>query len=330
MTTAVSTAQYLFDRQIDNTHPWAGALSTLNSAPTYDLLAVGANVGMDWRVSRAAESLLVASTGGTGGLSSPPIEEILRQYYLANYCSVGARVTFCDPAPIATPASRVLVRVASFSSLLGRVLRDLRSQVLWDDFLIGSFGMTPGGRDARATGRLALELNASGGKAVKAAIGMLHSLQPTSYRPWWAAFHSEVQSYETDGRELADALGLGTIVEDDWLVVYKYRAADAGLLYRPTVVEANCYPFHFVSPPGLPWGVTLPLSSSARACIEVVHHPLANGVIPAACTGELLPIGPSASEDAYDRLPSLRRDHRNYLSRRYRCDTWLDRHLSAF
>lgn len=184
--------------------------------------------------------------------------------------------------------------------------------------------------------QLVLRLNRAGEEAVRIIVNAIHDLLGPGQPPWWAGFRGEVEDYLQDGRKLVNALGLGELTDGAWLVVYTYKAADAGLLYRPTVVEANCYPFHFVSPPGLNRGLTMPIAPSLPPCAEVLHYPLAPDAAASACSGQLLRIG-SARRDAngdqanYAGLNAMRAAQRKHIGKRYPlARDWQGRHETAF
>lgn len=128
---------------------------------------------------------------------------------------------------------------------------------------------------------------------------------------------------------------MGHLDGGEWILVWRYEvrviyelAAGVGV-YRPTVIEANNSAFHFPSPPGYRYGITMILSDPGRgACREVIHPPLKGQTAGEACTGTLLQLA-APPLSGYDRLEPLRVRHRKHLKSVYpkpETTDWLERH----
>lgn len=344
---SISRVDYLFDRPVQVHHRWRGALAQLNSEPRNNLRATGANLCMDWRVTSAAESELVAAPEFVARKLSAGLDSAFGAYFSSHYCQPAKAVAFTDPTDLRLPSHRKLLHIATLDSMIRRIWRrdDTRAAlsqeirlVLGETILVGS--ISPGEPEDDSLDQLATRLNQVGEAAVKILVASILDLLGPAQPHWWAAFHGEVEEYLDDGRMLINALGLGDLSDGQWLVVYVYTVADAGLVYRPTIVEANRYAFHFVSPPSLNMGLTMPVGTNMPACGEVIHYPLSPEMASGACTGTLLRIGANRA-DATDRdrndqsryaaLGTLRAQQRHRIRKRYAAaQQWLDRHEAAF
>lgn len=341
--TSVTNVDYLFDRLLELRHPWRDSLARLNSELGNNLRATSANLRMDWRVSAAAEGKLTDAPDFNGSKLAAGLDSALGAYFLSHYCQSARAVTFVDPADIHIPGHQRLIHVAVLDRLIRRIWRrdDLRAiliqeirSVLGEAVLVS--GISPGEPDDSSLDHLATRLNRAGESAVRSIVDAVHDLLGPGQPHWWAVFHGEVGEYLQDGRRLVNALGLGDLSDGVWLVVYGYTVADAGLLYRPTVVEANRYAFHFVSPPGLKTGLTMPIDPVLPPCAEVLHYPLAPDAAARACSGQLLRIGTARrdandDQDRYAGLDAIRAAQRQRIRKRYvAAHEWLGRHQAAF
>lgn len=180
----------------------------------------------------------------------------------------------------------------------------------------------------QAVDGIAEEVNRRG-TAGRLAGALCEALGPTE-PPWWAGFAEEpvTQLRQGDAAELCRALGMGHLREGEWLIVWRYEvsAVQPLSLCRPTVVEAHENPFHFPSPPGLRYGVTMPLRGDRRqACREVVHPPLRGTAAVDACEAAFLRI--ERPVVGYDEISELRRRHRQRLEEEHlEAAGWLSRH----
>ena len=273
---------------------------------------------------------------------STGLDSALGAYFLNRYCQPSVAVTFVDPTDIRIPGHQRLVHIGVLDRMIGRIWRrdDLRAMLAQEiRYILGEVvlgqGISPGEPSDESIDQLAIRLNRAGEAAIRHIVEAIHDLLGPGQPFWWAGFRGEVEDYLEDGRRLVDALGLGELTNGAWLVVYTYKAGDAGLLYRPTVVEANRYAFHFVSPAGLDTGLIMPIDASLTPCAEVLHYPLAPDAAASACSGQLLRIGTAGrdanSDQAYARLAELRAAQRKRIDRRYpAAQDWLRRHKTAF
>lgn len=344
---SISSVDYLFDRPVQVRHPWRGPLAQLNNEPRNNLRATGANLRMDWRVTSVAESELVAAPEFVAGKLAAGLDSALGAYFSGHYCQPAKTVAFTDPTDLRFPGHRKLLHVGTLDSMIRRIWRrdDTRAAlsqeirlILGETILIGS--ISPGEPEDDSLDQLATRLNQVGEAAAKIFVASMLDLLGPAQPHWWAAFHGEVEEYLDDGRMLINALGLGDLSDGQWIVVYVYTVADAGLVYRPTVVEANRYAFHFVSPPGLNMGLTMPVGTNMPACGEVIHYPLSPEIAAVACTGRLLRIGSNRAgatdrdrndQARYATLGTMRAQQRQRIRKRYAAaQQWLDRHETAF
>lgn len=94
---------------------------------------------------------------------------------------------------------------------------------------------------------------------------------------WWAGFTLDIQPLvdRDDILGICRSFGVGAVSKDDVLVQWRYPNTVAGVLYRPTVVEAGLYAYHYPSPTESQFGYTMPLNiATAEAPREVLHAPL--------------------------------------------------------
>ena len=341
--TIATTVDYLLDRALELRHPWRDSLARLNGASGNNLRASGANLRMDWRVNATTEGKLVVEPEFESSRLATGIDSALGAYFRNHYCQPAVAVTFVDPTDIRIPGHQRLVHVKALDKMIVRIwrrdelrvllARDIRS-ILGEVVLVQ--GVSRGEPSDDSIEELAIRLNRAGEAAVRGIVEAIHGLLGPGQPPWWAGFRGEVEDYLQDGRKLVSALGLGELTEGAWLVVYTYEATEAGLLYRPTVVEANCYPFHFVSPPGLNRGLTMPIDPGLPACAEVLHYPLAPEAAASACSGQFLRLG-TAKRDSigdlanYAGLQAMRAAQRKHIGKRYpAAREWQGRHHTAF
>ena len=303
---------------------------------------------MDWRVGGEAENKLIESPEFIASKLASGLDSALGTYFADHYCQPAHSVAFVDPTDVHFPSHVKLLHVTTLDSMVRRIWRgdDTRAElsmqvrlILGEPVLVS--GISRGEPDSNSLDQLATRLNRVGDAAVRSLVGTIHDLLAPRQSHWWAAFYGEVEKYLDDGRLLANALGLGDLTDGDWLVVYVYSVAEAGLLFRPTVVEANRYAFHFVSPPGLKTGLTMPIDTNLPACAEVIHYPPVPDTAARACTGRLLRIGPdrrvAAGHDKNDDqaryavLDVVRAAQRQRIRKRYPlAQHWLDRHQAVF
>jgi hypothetical protein len=177
---------------------------------------------------------------------------------------------------------------------------------------------------------LAKGLLLRGKDGVRQAAAALAQAMGDDEPPWWAGFSEEIRDVLSAGdpADICAAMGLGHRTAGEWLVLWRYPVSAAGLLYRPTVIEANDSPYHFPSPPEYTWGVTMPLDPGFAACREVLHPPLRGAAAFEYCTGELLHLEETPLFGDNERLAALRAGHHERLRREFPTPSqmaWLDR-----
>lgn len=353
---------WIFDRRRAR-HHWLRAFRDLEATePTRR--AVCKNWRMDHRVSEDREQELLAepifAQEPTGDLWWRQRREAFEQLVCRPALpTVGGdrRSAYLEPANSnnaissqTLPGHEQLIHVASLNRILERLttaehpgsvdlrLRffDLTGHELPRQPLRGGFD-----REAfdRAVDAIAATVNQRGEAAVGELTGALCDALGPREPPWWAGFAHELMPHlkQEDGILLCQALGMGHLDGGEWLLVWRYEvrviyemAAGVGV-YRPTVIEANDSAFHFPSPPGYRYGITLTLADPSRgACREVIHPPLKGEAATEACTGTLLQLA-TPPLSGYDQLESLRDRHRNHLERVHpepETIHWLERHPS--
>lgn len=188
---------------------------------------------------------------------------------------------------------------------------------------------------ARQVSELVTALSSRGEDIVRQAAGLVAEAMGRNEPPWWAAFAEEVDPLieSGDAADLCAALGLGHRVAGEWLITWKYPVSEVLPLYRPTSVEADASPFHFPSPPGFDFGITMPLDPRFSLCREVLHQPLRGASAVAFCTGRLLSLEKAPRTGDNETLAALRIAHRRRLEEQRKMKfepallrAWLDRH----
>jgi len=291
---------------------------------------------MDWRIDETAESRLIAEFSAMGG-STASLFDTVPRYFGAAYCKPAGKVKFLSEV-VSVPQQRGLLHVGSLGALLNRAIRnaDGRSQ-LQDHFALvyGDSGFIPGRGDAMLED-VASAMQSGSEDDFRQTIELLHELPVTHAPFWWAAFWTEIESIKDDAESLVDALGLGEYLDGVFLLTYRYKVADVGLIYRPTAVEANNYPFHYPSPQTVQEGLSMPLNGKLNACCEMIHHPLGASAAATAVIPKLLPLKAGKQlSNQYDNLATCRSSHRAALQRDHAprsaaVENWLNRHTSRF
>ncbi|AGA89352.1 hypothetical protein Thimo_0497 [Thioflavicoccus mobilis 8321] len=338
----LATYKYLFDRQRTH-HPWLDALGDLVNSPYTENRALSVNWGIDHRVTRGREEDLLSVEFFPGGTRpEADFARALRRYFETRLCvapstppdyAAGSNLVNRIAADTVSP-NHPLVHLASMGALFRRALSsfDLRD-LIFD--LVGVLppdpeDLTPGDLDRIGDG-----LGSAGEEAIGELAGAISDALGMSEPHWWAAFSYEVDDY-LSGEDWTDAvrvLGLGHLEEGDWLIAWRYSPELAGPLYRPTVAEAAAYGYHFPSPPGEGFGVTMPLVAGLAAVKEVVHAPLKGDASKDACLGRIgriaQPVVPAHNPGYRDWLAERRLGHAANLDDHYRqrpVTNWLARH----
>lgn len=353
---ALSGAPRIFDRQ-RHRHRWETAFTELEKSAVFGHAQVVENWRMDPRVSPEREQVLLdasefadpAPDGGTWqaqrgkyfgrALCRPSREEAsgLRSAYLEPV-NAGNRLTRRHPNSVellhVASLDRWIARLSGAQPLSRKRRRRFRE-------IVGlPFPERPPNRPAPT----ADELTASVDGIAKALDGRADAVRElaellcdglgVNEPPWWATFAHDLEPVlrRESGAELCRRLGLGHLNQGEHLFVWRYpveRLTLQGLdLWRPTVIEANDSPWHFSSPPGAAYGITMPLGApKSRACREVLHAPLRGADARETCLGTLWRV--EEAPVGYDQVSELRRRHRSRLEKDQPSpDTsaWLARH----
>lgn len=110
------------------------------------------------------------------------------------------------------------------------------------------------GRGAREVSAVLETLRGDAVRQRRFVEGFLQALelnrQTAPWHPVWAAGWDEFEQAIDPGRPESwmEAVGLQSPGEPQWLLVLRYRVAEARKLYRPTQLEAGSYAWHFPSP----------------------------------------------------------------------------------
>lgn len=339
---------YIFDRRRAS-HPWEASLVCLQNSSIPGLPALAANWRMDSRVDNVRENQLVGSGYFPTASSLPDFCKAVSNYFTYHQCrQAGAKPepgyasteNSANLIPIDQRPARnhYLLHIASLNRLLKFVLRAENPNRT--DFQIQLSRLT-GERPITAVGipeveKLANTLNTLGLDGVKKFAFIVSGAIGENEPLWWAAFAHEVRNFSVseDWTGAVCTLGLGAFETGERLLAWRYSPEIAGRLYRPTVAEARDNGFHFPSPPGLSYGITMPLLDGLSAVRELVHAPLKGAACFSACTGMIgkieNPPVPVVDEAHLPRWFSERRGkHRAYLERHHIAPStqhWLERH----
>jgi hypothetical protein len=349
----------VFDRRRTK-HPWLRAFQELERGEWTRRLICN-NWRMDHRVSQSRETRLLDDAEFQDGLDGETWWQRRYEHFGRTICQptvpgpLGSRSAYLDVpnginaiARSALPAHEQLVHVASLNRILSRLTSgeyltaDLRMRFLdlteqrLPERVVGGTFRDPTEFQERVNS-IAEGVNRIGLKRVKEMVGLLCDALGERQPPWWAGFAQELIPL-IEGRDwtgLAQMLGLAHLNTGEWLIVCRYEVRVLYMLgaeyqiCRPTVVEAGDNPYHFPSPPKLPYGITMPLRLDERgACREVIHPPLRGEVAAEACSCLLCQIA-SPPLRAYNEIDILRRTHCRRLAQEYpqvETHAWLARH----
>ncbi len=355
---AENITNMVFDRNAAAGHQWDGALNDLEASDGHDDVALHDNCRMDHRVSIERERNVLNSPGLTRDIDGSGLKAFWMNYGKPLNPKPFGSTLKTDEHACFDPLNRnniitngpagfdQLVHVDSFNRLLKFAARNhlfTDPNIFEDEFAkISNCDLTlrnlgshlPDNNIFNANvDKLATELNGQGNDVVRNTVLLLRRTL-REYKPfWWACFAEEVAGYiqEKDWAQLCLALGLGHFEEEEWILIWRYNVADAGQLYRPTMLETRASPYHYPSPPSSDYGVAMPLNASLPACREIAHKALPDGVAAVARVGELVQIKDFAGEkhQQFNELPKTRRAHNNRLKREFtetEDNEWFERH----
>ncbi len=238
--------------------------------------------------------------------------------------------------PRETAAFDQLIHAASLGSILWRLSTRGQADFDWRGEIEARTGSMPPERRQGAWSWAVFNAEVSAfaekmisADVVRAVAAILCRALGDSQPPWFACFAEEVRDLveSADCSRLCERLGLGHFERGEWILLWRYDARIAQPLYRPTVVEANDSPYHYPSPPGCPFGVTMPLSSGLPACREVIHAPLHSPWTAECCLGRLYRVERELRID-HTGLERLRLSHAERLAEEFGSGAveWKERH----
>jgi hypothetical protein len=323
-----SSGAWLFDRLAPPDHAWTNEQLRLETAALIEERCLGANLSMDGRATTQAQSEWVSAIGFPRNLY-----ESLRKQWGQAYVSPSAQVRFTGTA-CRLPAKRGLSHVEPFSGMFRRALGASPALLSELDVAVadatGEVGLVHGLKTPADYTTLAHALNAALPDDFKDILGLaLRCIDSQGPRPfWWATLSDEVATHGSNATLLCSALGLGNYSDGDWVVVFDYTVANAGLLYRPTTLDAGGYAFHFPSPQTHAQGVSMALRPTEASCTELLHHALPWDVAADSVRPSVLRLKDAWTAAAvYDDLPAQRQRHRQTLQGQFPEEQpWLDRH----
>lgn len=343
---SVVNMPFLFDRPIPATHAWYGGLHELSTSADIEDLSLHGNLCMEHRIPDRYHLELVDDVQKALNTSTTPhLRTALQKQFQARYIRPPSSVRFLG-TDVRLPNSVKLVHVTGLGGMFKRLFANPASAEILRDALDLTLGVTrllpPDKASWRAshTTSLAKALNECEQDEFAAFFDVVHGQIAGNAPCWWAALESELkkQSNELNNAEqIVHALGLGSFEPDEFLLIYRYRVRDAGLLYQPTTVESNAYVYHFPNPPVLTplSGVSMPLTNGLLPCSEYLHHPLSNSKATAALERTILSLDQLPEPSSIFSQVKILRDahrqqlHRNYLVSQENVD-WLKRHERAF
>lgn len=343
---SVVSLPLLFDRPIGASHALYSGLQALNSSSDVEDLSLHGNLRMEHRIQDVYHPELIDDIQKELSTSTKPhLRTALQKQFQARYIRSPSSVRFLGVA-VGLPSFTKLVHVTGLGGLFKRLFSNPNvAEILRDalDLSLGVSRLLPADKAnwrPSHTQALADALNASDDDEFVAFFDIVHSQISNTAPCWWAALESELkkQSNELNNAEhVVHALGLGSFEPDEHLLIYRYRAKDAGLLYQPTTIESNAYIYHFPNPPVLAplSGISMPLTTGLLPCSEFLHHPLSSNKATAALERSILSLDRLPEPGSvFSQIESLRQVHRQQLHHAYHSTAenlkWLERHNLFF
>ncbi|MFA6972341.1 MAG: hypothetical protein WC208_13215 [Gallionella sp.] len=339
-------ANYLFDRA-HGAHPWFAALNELSASMVAGQAALAQNWRMDSRVDVVRESHLDGAGCFPAGSSGSGFDSAIREYfahYLCRSSSVAPFSAYVErpnqsnliPFDERPARNHRLLHMVSVKSLLRFVLGTPIAGSA--DFRLAWRSLTGYRAPAQATQdeieKLVQTLQAKGLDTIKEFARELSVALGDTEPHWWAAFAHEIGDLSTmsDWTDAVRKTGQGHIEPGEWLLAWSYSPEVVGKLYRPTVVEAGAYAYHFPSPPLVNYGITMPLAHALPAVRELIHAPLKGDISAESCIGfgKVLgdPVPLRATSGLVPWFQTRRREHAEHLVQHQPSHTqsWLNRH----
>lgn len=323
-----TSSPWLYDSVAPDGHVWRSELLRMQTAPQVEDRCLGANLAMDARVAPPAQVQWATAVGAPISLL-----EALSQQWGQAYIRQAPAVRFTGSA-CRLPAKRGLSHVEPFSGLFRRALGTSPALLAELDASVadatGTVGLIHGLKAPGDYAALAMALNTVDADEFKDIIGLaLYCIDRQGPRPfWWATLSDEVAGHGDNATAICSTLGLGNYAEGSWVIVFDYKVADAGLLYRPTTLDAGGYAFHFPSPQSHAQGLSMALRASETPCTEILHHALPWAAAADSVRPRVLRLERAwTAQQAYDELPTQRQQHRATLQGRFLGEQlWLGRH----
>lgn len=300
----------VFDRDVSPGHPLEAPLLKLDGVRTSERF-IAHNWRHDWRVCEFREQRLLEHFA-----ESPGHAELRPSYerYYDNCLCRGSPPDYlhqCNAPNLYVPISPRnwlgrLVCLNTFSAAAREALPEVaamapRDWATWLDAAVAT---------RRELGPVALR------QFVDALLQAWNKWPGRNLRPTFASFWADVEPL-LDGPawpdRLRDALGMGHIEAENWVIVLRYQVREVPGCVRPTSLEAGWTPWHFPSPRGEIAGraMDLELLGAGLCCREVVHRPVPLQIQHwAGCLGR------TSTSPTGIHLDELRRRHHQRLRER--------------
>jgi len=300
---------------------WLGATQPNNSG----YRAMARNVQYDWRVSQAREKELTRVI--PGACTGRSLQQAIVDYHL-DRVQTGPSPDYSssdlngENSIAGVDKDVPLARVVDLNGLRP-VFAWARDD--WDSDLSETFAKFPRDLTEQRVGAWLdgkLEASTEGEKTefVAAVLQAMNAYRRhTRYQPAWAAAWRAVEPHLGAGADRwVDVVGLYKPVRPVWVMVLRYKAGEAGMLIRPTQLDAGWYAHHFPSPPIAPLGdggYAMDLGTAGRATRlvpEFIHDPIDHFPRHWQDAGRLLD---RTSHAGAEDLPGQRESHYQLLCR---------------
>lgn len=262
----------IFGRDAPSNHALEAKLTPLDTVGSSERF-IAHNWRHDWRVFEPREQQVVGHIAGMQG--DPALKSCYDQYHRECICA-GCPPEYrqvCNdrnllPGIVRDSWLARVVPLDHFKKAAGEQLPEVRAVPTWDAWLEDTIGR------ARQRGFIGLR------EFLARLFHAWNNWSEHDQRPAWASFWADVEpllAASTWPDRVRDALGLGKVPANKWLIVLRYRVKDVPCCIRPTCLDADWVPWHFPSPPAETTGITMDLDSGniGMCCPEVIHQPIA-------------------------------------------------------
>ena len=279
------------------------------------------NLAMEHRVEATELPALVNDVQALSTAASNDLHRALQEYFEKRYVQPRQSVRFLGRLE-KVPDHTELLHVTSLRSFFSRMLKQNAAALknTMKQYLGRSSVLPQAHNDwGDASERLAHIFNKLDEETFGLLMSDVHALLPANAPCWWATLVSDIGKQSNKLQNPAAivlALGMGFYEADDYLMVYRYQAKQAGLLYRPTTPETSAYPYHFPSSPDnrRKGGLSMPLQDGLVPCSEFIHHPLSADAAALSLQRPLRSLQAVTAPDVLlGQLPELRQQHRQRL-----------------